>query len=257
MHWDEDIAKLDMSDEEKNGLQVYRNYTRAFDRRKNEEFIKELDGESPDITSLEKVMHLVATEDLRSIPIIACAYADDTLLDIFKREMPGDVPGGSPALFGPYGPVSNLFNRLQLAYVFKLMSADVLQDLDLLRRVRNDISHNWDVEKLRFYAETGPATRLTGANLFLLTPSTVHLADYDQRPPTLRLRLRVIWLLCRLTYEGRFYYRAQKARLNPMETLYGLDRPRCLARMVQSAVENAGVAEETYQKGSHDGRASL
>jgi len=35
MDWDPDIAALKLSDVEKNGLQVHRNYSRAFEKHRN------------------------------------------------------------------------------------------------------------------------------------------------------------------------------------------------------------------------------
>ncbi|WP_218278883.1 hypothetical protein [Pseudomonas sp. MYb185] len=43
--WDEDIAALDMSDAEKNGLQVYRNCTKAFEMEQVKQFAAEVNSE--------------------------------------------------------------------------------------------------------------------------------------------------------------------------------------------------------------------
>ena len=136
--WDKDIANLDMSEEEKNGLQVFRNYKRSFNDHAEKSFTEEIDGESFDVEHLERVLALIADEDARFLPVIACAYADNLLEAMFKAEMPDDVPGGKSALFGPYGPLSSLFNRLQLAFVFNMLSPDVVRDLIRTRRRGND-----------------------------------------------------------------------------------------------------------------------
>ena len=96
--WDKDIANLDMSEEEKNGLQVFRDYKPSFDDHAEKSFTEEIDGESFDVEHLERGLGLMTDEDARFLPVIACAYADDLLEAMFKAEMPDDVPGGKSAL---------------------------------------------------------------------------------------------------------------------------------------------------------------
>lgn len=87
--WDDDIAALDMSDVEKNGLQVYRNYTKAFEREQAKNFAAEVNSETHDVSRLRKVCNAIASDDERLIPIIACAFADEALDEIYKRDTEG------------------------------------------------------------------------------------------------------------------------------------------------------------------------
>jgi hypothetical protein len=142
--WDDDIAALNLTDLEKNGLQVFRNYKRAFDAHAEKQFAAAIDAESFDTTPLEQVYTLIVNEDVRFLPVIACAYADDLLKGVFRSEVPNGIPGDASALFAPYGPFSSFFNRLQLAFVFDLISGDLIMDFDRLRKARNAISHSWN-----------------------------------------------------------------------------------------------------------------
>ena len=78
-YWDDDIAALDMSDVEKNGLQVYRNYTKKFAEEREQKFAAKIDENPPDISELSEVISLMLHEDIRFIPVIACAFADEEL----------------------------------------------------------------------------------------------------------------------------------------------------------------------------------
>ncbi len=52
MDFDEDIARLDLGEFEKNGLQVYRNYQRSFEAHSAQLYSKEVDAETFDAADL-------------------------------------------------------------------------------------------------------------------------------------------------------------------------------------------------------------
>src|SRR5690242_1732216 len=111
---DDDIAALAMSDGEKWGLQVYRNYTRAFDNHAEKAFAKLVDNTGINFTDVRHVASLVANEDIRFVPVIASAYAEDLFTGLFRKHVPEGVPGGKRSLFGPYGPLSDYAGKLKL-----------------------------------------------------------------------------------------------------------------------------------------------
>jgi len=235
--WDKDISAMKLSDLEKNGLQVYRNYQRAFDSHAEQQLAKEIDAKEFDTSSLTRVVGLLSAEEPRFLPVIACAYADDILKDMFKTEVPEETPGGTSALFGPYGPMSNLFNRLQLAFVFDILSADLVRDVDRVRRARNDLSHTWDIGLLKDFFLKG-----TAADLY---PIDTLLAEQPERlpwlsepiPPLKAFRVRLIWMVARLTYETRCYPLAKRARLRPQSALYGPNAPKLLSVVSGAALD--------------------
>jgi len=61
---------------------------------------------------------LIQKEDVKFVPVIACAFADEELAEMFKAFLPDGIPGGKKGLLGSFGPLSNLFNRIQFAYAF-------------------------------------------------------------------------------------------------------------------------------------------
>jgi len=72
---------------EKNGLQVYRNYAKAFERDRAKKFSAEVNSESHDVSRLNTVCDAIASDDERLIPVIACAFADEALDEMYKREV--------------------------------------------------------------------------------------------------------------------------------------------------------------------------
>ena len=77
--WDPDIAALKLSDVEKNGLQVHRNYSRAFEKHRNKDFSDEVNGNTFDLEQLSRIHELILTEDpvagLRCSPGSARSHA--------------------------------------------------------------------------------------------------------------------------------------------------------------------------------------
>ncbi|MDZ7735021.1 MAG: hypothetical protein U5P41_01900 [Gammaproteobacteria bacterium] len=92
--WDDDIAALDLTDIEKNGLQMFRNYSGAFDKHQQKLLVVELNRTKWDISPLSEVITLLVNEEPRTLPIISCAFADDQLKAMYQREISEGVPGG-------------------------------------------------------------------------------------------------------------------------------------------------------------------
>lgn len=235
--WEKEIAALDLSDLEKNGLQVFRNYKRAFEAHAEKEFAKEIDAEALDTSSLERLLTLINSEDPRFLPVIACAYTDDLLKAMFKAELPDNVPGGGSALFGPYGPFSSLFNRLQLAFVFDMLSPDLVQDLDRIRQVRKNLSHSWDISAFLDFFTKGAVTDLFPIETFFAERAEKVPGFSKDIEPLKAFRVRLVWLMARLTYEAAFYPRAKRQRLHPQSALYGPNSPKRLSRISGLAME--------------------
>jgi hypothetical protein len=230
---DADVRKMNLSYAEKSGLQIYRNYTRSFEEHNVTRFREALDKEEHDFSALLRLTHLLVHEDIRFTPIILCGYADDVLKSVFMDVLPEDVPGGRSSMLGGYWPLSTLSERIRLAHAFKVLSRDLMMQLDVVRKVRNRVSHDWN---LRSAVEL-----LDSISLDDLYPIEHQIAN--QRPDiratdqeldrSSSLRTRLIWLAGRLTYESATFSKAKRARLSPMKALYGKGSTRWLAEVAQ------------------------
>lgn len=228
---DPDIAAMELSEGEKDGLQVYRNYSRAFEQDREKRFSASLNTNAQAITDLETVLMLIAKEEPRSLPVIACAFADDQLKAMYRREVPDGIPGGRNELLSGFGPLARLSQRVQMAYAFGWMSKDILIEIDHLRKVRNDISHKWDLKVLEsklsvLVSQTqSPIEEQLGDGVRL--PKDFHVS----LQPMQKLRVRLIWLLGRLMYESHLWVPALKANLTPSKVLYGPNQPAMLSQV--------------------------
>ena len=227
---------MKLSDPEKSGLQIFRNYTKAFDEHAQKAFAKKVDAESHEATDLIRVLAIILHEDARALPIIACAYADEVLQTMYKRVLPDGFPGGKAELFSAFGPFSVLSNKIKMAYCFDLISTDLLVDLDHVRKIRNDISHAWDHASLKEFFGREPISKLF-ATEELFGPEELAISqDCKDLPAEARFRIRLGWVLARFTYEALLYQRAKSERLNPHDVLYGKHRPRLLAVVAKAAL---------------------
>lgn len=137
-----------------------------------------------------------------------------------------------------FGPLARLSQRIQLAFAFGWLSKDLLIEFDHIRKVRNDISHKWDIELLE--------RRMMELIEKKQRPFEEQLVDGLRLPenflssmqPLDRFRVRTIWLLGRLTYETRLWVPALKAGITPEEALYGPDAPVMLRAISAISVES-------------------
>jgi hypothetical protein len=235
-HFDKDIENLELSEFEKNGLQIYRNYTKSLTEQRQKEFAAYFNTKPFNPAPLERMLQNILKEDARFLPVIACAFADDELKTLFTETIRPGVPDGRSAMLGPYGPLSTFFNRIQLGYAFDLVSADILEDLDLLRNARNRIAHEWDIRALSEFCDTKHIQKIIE---FDMTPllSGFGYSVSARTSPTVALRLRLIWLLSRLVGECRYYFRAKRLGLDPQHLLLEGPSMDCQVMSTKLAVE--------------------
>ena len=235
---DPDIAAMKLSDGERWGLQVYRNYSRAFGEHRVQEFVEKASPFEAEVKLFKQVAALVVSEEARVLPVITAAYADERLEEMFMREISDGVPGGRSALMSGFGPLARLSQRIQMAFAFGWLSKDLLIEFDHIRKIRNDLSHKWDIELLErrmkelieekqtpFEEQLGDGVRL---------PEDFH----QSMQPLDRFRVRAIWMLGRLTYETRLWVPALKAGITPEEALYGPNAPVMLRAIAAISVES-------------------
>lgn len=243
--FDPDVREMSLSYGEKSGLQIYRNYTRSFEEHNIRRFKETLNNEEINLSAFKQLTHLLVTDDIRFTPVILCGYGDDVLKSVFIDILPENVPGGRSSMLSGYGPLSTLSERIRLAYAFDVLSQDIMAQLDAVRKVRNRVSHDWNLKS---------AVELLDSISFEdLYPIEHQLAE--QRPDiyatdgkldrSSSLRMRLIWLAGRLTYEGAAFNRAKRARLSPMKALYGDGSTKWLAEIARICAD--GTRSVSFQ----------
>lgn len=231
-----DIRALELGYGEKSGLQIYRNYTKAFEGEAIKRFRLALAERSGDYAALVRLTSLLVIEDIRLLPIIVCGYADDILKSLFKSAIPDDVPGGKADMLSGYGPLSDLSKRIRLAHAFGVLSADLMEALDRVRSVRNRISHDWDLSKIQDFHLTGRIAELPAVEAMLAERAEAFpelAAEFD---PESAFRIRLVWLMGRLSYEASLYHAAKLGGLDPFQALYANGGTAWLSQVSQTCM---------------------
>jgi len=233
---DPDIAVMELSEGEKWGLQIFRNYSQAFGDHRAKMFVEQSSPFDIEVNLFEQVTSLVISEESRIVPVIACSYADDRMQEMFRREVPDGVPGGRGALMSGFGPLARLSQRIQMAFAFGWLSKDLLIELDHLRRIRNDISHKWDIALLERRLEELIKEKQHPMEESLGDGVRLPKDFYKSMAPIDRFRVRIIWILGRLTYEACLWVPAQNAGIVPVSVLYGANPPLMLRKIAAISV---------------------
>jgi hypothetical protein len=214
-------------------MKTYQDYRQAFQKERQEQFATGIDAITIDVSELRRAMSLLVREDVRFVPVIACAFADEDLKAMFKMFLPDDIPGGKSGMLGRFGPISTLFARIQFAFAFDMVHSDILLALDKLRSHRNNIAHTWDQDALTDFLAT-PLPMMDELENALLHRD-IRQGGSGQLSADASLRLRAVWLIARLFYETRFYTLAKMAQLNPFKALYGDGHPKALDAVYEPA----------------------
>ena len=232
--WDPDIAAMALSAVEKNGLQVFRNYSKAFEAKRVADFVESCNAKEVSIGDLETLLVHLKAEEVRTLPVIACAYADDQLKFMYGRELPLDLIGGRSQMLNGFGSLARFSQRIQAAHAFGWLSADLLSELDLLRGLRNALSHKWDLRVLEQKLEDVILNRQFAFEEHLADGVRLPRDFHEHLDKVQRFRVRLIWLMGRVTYECALWVPALKAQLHPSRALYGLPPPPKLLERISA-----------------------
>ncbi len=249
---DEDIRAMSLSFFEKSGLQVYRNYTKAFRENSIKKFKEALDAEVLDISAFVRFSEKIVTEDVRYLPVIVCAYADDLLTDAFNKTLPDEIPGGRKAMFGAHGPLSSFSQKIRLAYAFDVISVDILKELNRVRSVRNKLAHSWDVSDLEAFYHTGELSQVEPIEDLIAT-ATDDAGRYATLGPVERFRIRMIWISGRLVYEVAANSKVRLAMLPRASALYGNSSTKWLREISKQAMACTRQVVGTKNEGGGEG----
>lgn len=117
------------------------------------------------------------------------------------------------------------------------LSKDILLEIDHLRKVRNDVSHKWNIKLLESKLEQLVNERQNPVEEYLGDGTRLPQNFHQRLSPHQKLRVRLIWLLGRLTYECNTWVPALTANLSPSKVLYGQRPPALLAQVSAACVQ--------------------
>ena len=137
---DNDIAALKLDDVEKTAMQVYRNYTKAFQRRRAELIDEETSQLNFDYDHFELELSQLENSSIENSILGCIAIADELLKAMFLRDDRARLQIKS--LLGPLGPIGDFNKRLKVASLAGFIDENDLIFFDELRKMRNRIAHS-------------------------------------------------------------------------------------------------------------------
>jgi Mannitol repressor. len=93
-----------------------------------------------DVSELPTLAKALDQASGRGTALLATAWLDDAL-DQFVRSRCLDDAAVLRFLFENRGPLESFYSRIQVAYAFGLIGADVRNELNLIREIRNEFAH--------------------------------------------------------------------------------------------------------------------
>jgi DNA-binding MltR family transcriptional regulator len=87
----------------------------------------------------------------RGTTIVAAAYLDDLLEVMFRKHFAGKSEKLVDTILSENGPLGTFSSRIKLAYCLDLIRDDQFSDLEIVRNIRNEFSHQH--ADLRFDAQ--------------------------------------------------------------------------------------------------------
>ena len=240
-NWDKDIAILEITVAEKNGLQVYRNYQRSFAAHEIKEYFGKIDARETDLDRLGIVLKLIGTEEVRLLPIIICAFVDECLTTMYRRDLPDDVIGGRSSMLNGFGSLASLFQKIQFASAAQWISADILAEADALRKLRNRIAHTWNQDSIKKEIEQHIEKNMFKFEELLDETSLFELKAHVTGRPDQLFRLRTIWLTGRIFYEAEVFPAAPKRLVNNAEYYHAKHAPKLLTKIAKLCTSSSNA----------------
>lgn len=236
---------------------IYTNFHSKIEAYHEKQFAEEIDKtEFKEADELRDIMNAIVSEDIRVLAILACSYTDDRLEKMFKAFVPTTIPGGASSLFGPFGPLATFANRIKLAAAFQLLTEYLIEGMNSLRKVRNDLAHNWNSRALSETEEIIKSLDKLPVDIHMLQEE-VFISKFPQfkELPNLKsdeiFRIRLMFYIINVFYETSYYAMAKKRRLIPEKALFGKHHPGRLGEVSRLPIKPATqIIEESKAKQS-------
>lgn len=88
-----------------------------------------------------EVIEAYQKESDRSAAILASSFLEEVLGETIRSFLVEDKSVDD--LFKGYSPLSTLSSKIDFAYALGLITKEMKQDLDIVRKIRNHFAHNW------------------------------------------------------------------------------------------------------------------
>jgi len=152
---------------------------------------------SPDWDGAIEFFASLSEESDRAVPILAFAFIDSEIEQLLRAAVNRSVHGGVDQLFGALGPLGSASTRINMAHALHWLTDETVNDLHLLRRIRNRYAHERmpdgldDERTAQLLANLEMLPRLLNA-LYAPTPSSEEETQGDSIDLFITPRIRIV-----------------------------------------------------------------
>ncbi len=92
---------------------------------------------------VNRLLHVTRDEHERSLVLSMVAFAEECLCRLLRAFL-RDVKATADLLEGFNAPLGTFSARIKTCYALGLLTETQFQDLELMRKIRNEFAHSWD-----------------------------------------------------------------------------------------------------------------
>ena len=94
-----------------------------------------------DLDEFESYFVGLQEESVRALAVLSFSYIDSCMCELMKRHLNTEIQGGVDSLFDQSGPLNTASTRIKLCAALWWIGKNTCNDLDILRKIRNDFAH--------------------------------------------------------------------------------------------------------------------
>ncbi len=175
--------------------------------------------------SLAAVFKELQTENDRAFTIVAVAYIDSRLRDLWEAALNPELVGGPESLLGSLSPLGSLSARIQMAFALNWLRPATYKNAHALRKIRNEFAHTPFARDLSAPRVQGLFGSMEPTEVQLCTALSGHLPPPEAMTASHKLRARTILLAIHIVEEMTVAHTAVLRGLDPHAPLgAGWDR---------------------------------
>ncbi len=99
------------------------------------------------LDNFNKLLKKTQSESYRGMVLSMAAFTEDLLGNVIKDFLL-DVAATAELVEGFNAPLGTFSARIKAAYALGLISEEQHKDINLIRKIRNEFAHSWDIESL-------------------------------------------------------------------------------------------------------------
>lgn len=131
--------------------------------------------------SLEALLKEWLNESDRGCVLVSAAYLEDTLETLLRTHLSSDtncVKKAVDPLFQTMGPLSSFSAKIKLVFALKLVNAGQFCDLEIVRKVRNNVAHSFDKATFSSQQIADYTSSLTSSDRAIRKMNTENISFY-------------------------------------------------------------------------------